>query len=175
MGIIYGGKYSCCVSQKNSPVIPNPFHQNYRFAAMRPTLHAVVVAAASRLSSSPAVGFSPATSSSSSSSLRSKSPSSYRGVVDVVARRPLPLLPSPRPSSSPSAGGMLSATTKDLAESVLRNPKYPPEWPYGPADFERQDETPITSRTGTTSWTCAARGSVTIPGIGRAGTSWGSA
>ena len=139
MGIIYGGKYSCCVSQKNSPVIPNPFHQNYRFAAMRPTLHAVVVAAASRLSSSPAVGFSPA-SSSSSSSLRSKSPSSYRGVVDVVARRPLPLLPSPRPSSSPSAGGMLSATTKDLAESVLRNPKYPPEWPYGPVDFERQDE-----------------------------------
>jgi len=35
---------------------------------------------------------------------------------------------------------MLSATTKDLAESVLKNPKYPPEWPYGPADFERQDE-----------------------------------
>jgi SAM-dependent methyltransferase len=35
---------------------------------------------------------------------------------------------------------MLSATTKGMAEGVLRNPRYPPEWPYGPADFERQDE-----------------------------------
>ena len=32
------------------------------------------------------------------------------------------------------------ATMKDLAEGVLRNPKYPPEWPYSPIDFERQDE-----------------------------------
>ena len=29
---------------------------------------------------------------------------------------------------------------KDLAEGVLRNPRYPPEWPYSPIDFERQDE-----------------------------------
>ncbi len=98
---------------------------------MRPTL-LVVVVAASRLSSSPAAGFSPA-SLSTSLSLRSLS-SSHRGGGVVVAQRPL--LPSP--PSTPSR--MLPATTEDLAKSVLKNPKYPPEWPYSPVDFERQDE-----------------------------------
>lgn len=29
---------------------------------------------------------------------------------------------------------------KELAEGVLKNPKFPPEWPYSTSDFERQDE-----------------------------------
>lgn len=29
---------------------------------------------------------------------------------------------------------------KELAEGVLRNPTFPPEWPFSPEDFERQDE-----------------------------------
>lgn len=29
---------------------------------------------------------------------------------------------------------------KELAEKVLKNPQFPPEWPFSPADFERQDE-----------------------------------
>ena len=29
---------------------------------------------------------------------------------------------------------------KELAEGVLKKPQYPPEWPYSPLDFERQDE-----------------------------------
>ena len=29
---------------------------------------------------------------------------------------------------------------KDLAEGVLKNPQYPPEFPFSPSDFERQDE-----------------------------------
>jgi len=31
-------------------------------------------------------------------------------------------------------------TMKELAEGVLRSPKFPPEWPYSPEDFMRQDE-----------------------------------
>jgi len=29
---------------------------------------------------------------------------------------------------------------KELAEGVLKDPKFPPEWPFSAADFERQDE-----------------------------------
>lgn len=29
---------------------------------------------------------------------------------------------------------------KELAEKVLKAPQYPPEWPFSPQDFERQDE-----------------------------------
>jgi SAM-dependent methyltransferase len=34
----------------------------------------------------------------------------------------------------------LSAETKSMAEKVLENPKWPPEWPYTPEDFKRMDE-----------------------------------
>jgi hypothetical protein len=33
-----------------------------------------------------------------------------------------------------------AATMKELAEKVLINPKFPPEWPFSPSDFERNDE-----------------------------------
>jgi SAM-dependent methyltransferase len=36
-------------------------------------------------------------------------------------------------------GSSLSAT-QAIAEKVLANPKFPPEWPYTPEDFSRQDE-----------------------------------
>lgn len=34
----------------------------------------------------------------------------------------------------------MAPTMKELAEKVLVNPQFPPEWPFSPADFERQDE-----------------------------------
>ncbi|KAL3802707.1 hypothetical protein ACHAWO_007321 [Cyclotella atomus] len=33
-----------------------------------------------------------------------------------------------------------SPSMKELAEKVLVNPKFPPEWPFSPSDFERSDE-----------------------------------
>jgi len=42
--------------------------------------------------------------------------------------------------SSSSSTSLKSSSMKDLAEKVLANPKFPPEWPFSPADFERTDE-----------------------------------
>ena len=39
-----------------------------------------------------------------------------------------------------STTNLSASTMKDLAEGVLKSPKFPPEWPYSPSDFERQDE-----------------------------------
>ena len=39
-----------------------------------------------------------------------------------------------------SSTAISASTMKDLAEGVLKNPQYPPEWPFSPNDFERQDE-----------------------------------
>lgn len=45
----------------------------------------------------------------------------------------------PVPSKAPGYR-MPIALFGSLAEKVLENPKFPPEWPYSPADFARQDE-----------------------------------
>lgn len=39
-----------------------------------------------------------------------------------------------------ASSSLAASTMKELAERVLTNPKFPPEWPYSPSDFERQDE-----------------------------------
>jgi len=44
--------------------------------------------------------------------------------------------------SASSTTQLNAATAKELAELVLKNPKYPPTWPYTPRDFDRQDESP---------------------------------
>lgn len=70
--------------------------------------------------SSPAMAFSPVLSSSSSM-----------------------MMPHSTHYSSSSSSLVLAAaasTMKEFAEGVLKNPKFPPEWPYSPSDFERQDE-----------------------------------
>ena len=45
-------------------------------------------------------------------------------------------------SSNGGSGFELNAggTMKEFAEKVLVNPKFPPEWPFSPEDFMRQDE-----------------------------------
>lgn len=45
-----------------------------------------------------------------------------------------------RTTSSSSSTNLAASTMKELAEGVLKNPKFPPEWPFSPTDFERQDE-----------------------------------
>ena len=39
-----------------------------------------------------------------------------------------------------SSTALSASKMKDLAEVVLKSPQYPPEWPFSPSDFERQDE-----------------------------------
>jgi len=39
-----------------------------------------------------------------------------------------------------SSTKLSAATMKELAEKVLKQAQYPPEYPFSPADFERQDE-----------------------------------
>ena len=48
--------------------------------------------------------------------------------------------PTTKKYSSSSSSALSASTMKDLAEGVLKNPQYPPEWPFSPSDFERQDE-----------------------------------
>jgi len=47
---------------------------------------------------------------------------------------------TPRSGQRPSSRLASSPKMKELAEGVLRSPKFPPEWPYSPEDFMRQDE-----------------------------------
>lgn len=79
--------------------------------------HVLAVLAARHLA--PALGFSAAGPSS-------------------LGLRAATALTSARRSSSPSS--LAASTMKELAEKVLVNPAFPPEWPYSPSDFERQDE-----------------------------------
>jgi SAM-dependent methyltransferase len=39
-----------------------------------------------------------------------------------------------------TATSISAASMKELAEKVLTNPKFPPQWPYSPSDFQRSDE-----------------------------------
>ena len=53
-------------------------------------------------------------------------------------------VPPPRTRTVGSIGSgqtkLNASTMKELAEKVLVNPKFPPEWPFSPEDFQRQDE-----------------------------------
>lgn len=46
----------------------------------------------------------------------------------------------PLPSRAPGFRYPLAMTVKSMAEKVLENPKWPPEWPYTEMDFKRMDE-----------------------------------
>lgn len=46
----------------------------------------------------------------------------------------------PLPSRAPGFRYPLAMTVKSMAEKVLENPKWPPEWPYTELDFKRMDE-----------------------------------
>jgi SAM-dependent methyltransferase len=47
----------------------------------------------------------------------------------------------PLPSRVPGFRYPLAMSPKSMAEKVLSNPKWPPEWPYSEEDFTRMDET----------------------------------
>jgi hypothetical protein len=101
---------------------------------MRAIRLAVVVATSSSRLTSPfyATGFSfYSKSAASTSSLLAKYTFHPRFGGHVVASL-----------SASSTTKLNAATAKELAESVLKNPKYPPTWPYTPQDFDRQDESP---------------------------------
>ncbi|KAL7486706.1 hypothetical protein ACHAW6_012303 [Cyclotella cf. meneghiniana] len=62
--------------------------------------------------------------------------------VSTSPRR-LPLLQHQHSAlSNPTRGitTLLASSMKELAEKVLVNPKFPPEWPFSKSDFERHDE-----------------------------------
>ena len=61
-----------------------------------------------------------------------------RGISTLLSSSNHRHAPTTKKYSSSTA--ISASTMKDLAEGVLKNPQYPPEWPFSPNDFERQDE-----------------------------------
>lgn len=69
-------------------------------------------------------------------------------ILALLAARPLSLVSGFAPAAGTSnrsvrasSTNLSAASMKELAEKVLLAPKFPPEWPFSPSDFERQDET----------------------------------
>ena len=46
----------------------------------------------------------------------------------------------PVPTKAPGFRMPIALSMKSMAEKVLQNPKFPPEWPYSAEDFKRMDE-----------------------------------
>ena len=65
---------------------------------------------------------------------------SAAGFSPPTTRASSAFIPYHHASQRFTSTNLSASTMKDLAEGVLKSPKFPPEWPYSPSDFERQDE-----------------------------------